>query len=44
MGPIRIVSRTAPAEAGHRGGRQWWLERFSLQEIREMAEAIWLPG
>jgi hypothetical protein len=21
--------------------RRWWLDRFSLEEIQEMAEALW---
>jgi hypothetical protein len=30
-----------PAEAARL--RAWWLQRFTLDECREIAEAIWLP-
>jgi hypothetical protein len=29
--------RDGPAEAGEEEDRQWWLERFTLDEIRQMA-------
>jgi hypothetical protein len=31
--------RDGPAEAGEEEDRQWWLERFSLEEIDVMAAA-----
>ena len=36
----RRPPRPKPTEAD----RRWWLERFTLEEIVELADAIWGPG
>jgi hypothetical protein len=37
----RTRRELSPAEAARL--RAWWLQRFTLDECREIAEAIWLP-
>jgi len=39
--PICVQCRRPPRPAPDDRDRAYWLERFSLEEIQELAEAIW---
>jgi hypothetical protein len=41
--PVCRACRAAPAKPPSQRDRDYWLERFTLAEIREMAAGIWPP-